>query len=100
VRRYAHLTREAEADLAEAFEYYESQLSGLGDDFFGTVEQQLERIVANPAQYQVRYRGVRRAVMRRFPYAVLYLVEDQVVIVLAIEHQARDPERWKQRLEP
>jgi plasmid stabilization system protein ParE len=98
VRRYAQLTREAEADLAEAFEYYETQLAGLGHEFVATVEQQLERIVGNPAQYQVRHRGVRRGVMRRFPYAVFYLVEGEAVVVLAIEHQARDPEHWKQRL--
>ena len=62
------------------------------------VEQQLERVVENPALYQVLHRGVRRAVMRRFPYGVLYLVEEKGVVVLAIEHQARDPEHWKQRL--
>jgi len=98
VRRYAQLTREAEGDLAEAFDYYEAQLSGLGHEFVATVEHQLERIVENPAQYQVLHRDVRRAVVRRFPYAVFYLVDAEVVVVLAIEHQARDPEHWKQRL--
>jgi plasmid stabilization system protein ParE len=97
VRPHAHLTREAEIDLAEAVDYYEAQLSGLGHEFVAAVEQQLERIVENPAMYQVLHRGVRRAVMRRFPYGVFYLVEEAVV-VLAIEHQARDPEHWKQRL--
>jgi toxin ParE1/3/4 len=98
VRPHAQLTREAEADLAEAFDYYEAQLSGLGHEFVATVEQQLARVVENPAQYQVLYRGVRRAVMRRFPYAVFYLAEEEAVVVLAIEHQARDPEHWKLRL--
>lgn len=98
MRRYAELTGEAEADLAEAFDFYEAQLSGLGREFVATVEQQLERVVDNPAQYQVLHRGVRRAVLRRFPYAVFYLAEGEAVIVLAIEHQARDPEHWKQRL--
>jgi toxin ParE1/3/4 len=98
VRPHAQLTPEAEADLAEAFAYYEAQLPGLGHEFIATVEQQLERVVENPEQYQVLHRGVRRAVMRRFPYAVFYLAEGEAVVVLAIEHQARDPEHWKQRL--
>lgn len=95
---YAELTPEAEADLAEAFDYYEDQLAGLGHEFVTTLEQQLGRVVENPSQYQVLYRDVRRAVMRRFPYAVFYLVEGEAVVVLAIEHQARDPEHWKERL--
>ena len=98
MRPHAQLTREAEADLEEAFDYYQAQLPGLGHEFVATVEQQLERIVENPAQYQVLHRGVRRAVMRRFPYAAFYLSEGEAVVVLAIEHQARDPENWKQRL--
>jgi len=72
VRRYAELTPEAEADLAEAYDYYEGQISGLGRDFVATLEKQLERVVENPSQYQAIHRGVRRAVMRRFPYAVFY----------------------------
>lgn len=98
MRPHAQLTREAETDLAEAFDYYEAQLLGLGHEFVATVEEQLERVMDNPAQYQVLHRGVRRAVMRRFPYAVFYLAEGDAVVVLAIEHQARDPEHWKQRL--
>ena len=98
MRRHAQLTREAEADLAEAFDYYEAQLSGLGHEFVAAVEQQLDRVAENPALYQVLHRGVRRAVMRRFPYGIFYLVEGEAVVVLAIDHQARDPEHWKQRL--
>lgn len=70
MKRHAKLTREAEGDLTEAFDYYEAQLSGLGREFVATVEEQVESVVENPAQYQVRHRGVRRAVMRRFPYAI------------------------------
>jgi plasmid stabilization system protein ParE len=98
VRPHAQLTPEAEVDLAEAIAYYETQLSGLGDEFVAAVEQQLERIVENPALYQVLHRGVRRAVMRRFPYGIFYWVEEQAVVVFAVEHLARDAEHWKRRL--
>lgn len=96
--RRLELTPEAESDLAEAFDYYEGQLAGLGPEFLATVEQQFEWLAQNPMQYQVSHRDVRRAVLRRFPYAVFYLFENEAVIVLAVEHQARDPDHWKQRL--
>jgi len=63
VRRHAELTAGAEADLAQAFDHYEGQLSGLGHEFVTTLEGHLERVSENPLQYQALYRGVRRAVM-------------------------------------
>jgi len=98
VRARAELTPGAESDIAEAFDFYEAQLAGLGVQFLATLERQLELVVDNPLQYEVRYRSVRRAVLRRFPYAIFYLFEGESVVVLAVEHQARDPEHWKQRL--
>lgn len=92
------LTPEAEADLDSAFGWYEEQVAGLGGEFLATVEAHLARIESNPRQYQELYRGVRRAVMKRFPYAIFYLVEPPAAIILAVEHQARDPEHWKRRL--
>lgn len=92
------LTPDAEADLDGAFGWYEEQVSGLGQAFLATFEEHLARIDKNPRQYQELYRGVRRAVMRRFPYAIFYLIERADVVVLAVEHQARDPEHWKRRI--
>lgn len=92
------LTPEAEADLDEAFAWYEEQVLGLGSDFVAAVEDQLERIAANPLQYQEAHQGIRRAILKRFPYAIFYLQEEGRVVVLAVEHQARDPEHWKRRL--
>jgi plasmid stabilization system protein ParE len=44
------------------------------------------------------YRGVRRVVVRGFPYVVLYLVESDLVIVIAVYHTSRDPDGWHERL--
>jgi plasmid stabilization system protein ParE len=98
VKPHLRLTPEAEADLADAFDYYEIQLPGLGDDFLAAIERHLGLVADNPAQYQVQYREVRRAVVRRFPYAIFYSIEENGVVVLAIDHQARDPAHWKARL--
>ena len=97
MRRSSLLSSEAEADLAEAFDWYEQQQRDLGREFVAKVEESLDRILSNPRQYQEVRQGVRRAVMNRFPYSLFYLLDEGEVVVLAVEHQGRHPERWKRR---
>jgi len=85
----------AEADIRLAFAWYEERQSGLGKAYIVSVEQALHFIEENPLQCAVVYKNVRRALTRRFPYAVFYLVTESKVIVLAVLHQARDPKRWR-----
>ena len=63
---------EAEADLANARDWYERQRAGLGAEFLLCVEEVLERIGRTPEMYMVVHHDVRRALTRRFPYAVYY----------------------------
>ena len=64
------LNPEAEADLVEAFAWYEGQRPGLGSEFFAEVAQVLQRIEDTPLQHAVVQEDTRRAIVRRFPYAV------------------------------
>lgn len=89
---------EAEAELAEAFDWYERRVPGLGAELLVAVDTAVGSILSNPLQHPVVYRGVRRALTRRFPYQVLFLVEDDVVTVIAVFHGARDPKRWQGRI--
>ena len=98
MKPYPVLTAEAEADLDEAFAWYQQQVEGLGHRFLASVEDQFERILENPRLYQEVGQQVRRALTRRFPYPVYYLLEDGTVVVLAVLHQARDPDHWRRRL--
>ena len=88
VKPHPFLTPEAEADLDGAFEWYEDQLPGLGDEFMAAVEQQFERILENPWLYQVIHGSVRRAFMWRFPYAIYYFLDRDEVVVLGVLYQA------------
>ena len=90
--------REAEADLAEAFDWYESQTPGLGVEFLKSVESALDVIVSNPRLYHEVVQNARRAIMRRFPFAITYLPVGRSIIVLAVLHQARDPECGRGRV--
>ena len=89
---------EAEAELAEAFDWYERRVPGLGADFLAAVDAALDSVLSHPLQHPVVYRTVRRALTRRFPYQVLFVVEEDTIVVIAIFHGARDPRTWQDRL--
>jgi plasmid stabilization system protein ParE len=89
---------EAEADLTHAYEWYESQLTGLGAEFLLVVEASLAAVQRNPKQHPVIYQRLRRALTRRFPFGVFYLIRGNTVVVLAVLHARRDPQVWQERL--
>jgi len=88
---------EAEADLAEARDWYAGRREGLVDAFELCVEEVLERIGRMPELPPELHRGVRRSLVRRFPYAVYYRAEEDRVVVIAVMHTRRDPNRWRSR---
>jgi ParE toxin of type II toxin-antitoxin system, parDE len=61
---------EVEADVDDAYQWYERQRRGLGEHFLAAVRATLDRIELNPELHAVAYREVRRALVRRFRYAV------------------------------
>ena len=71
---------EAEAELAQAFEWYESRIPGLGLDFIRAVDRLFNSILRNPLMYPVVYKTVRRGLTRRFPYEAFSLVEPDTVV--------------------
>jgi plasmid stabilization system protein ParE len=88
---------EAEADLVEAFRWYENKRAGLGAEFLEAVSRALERLAQHPLRHAVVHRETRRVLLRRFPYAVLYTVRADHVYVLGILHQRRNPRVAKRR---
>ncbi|MCP4400703.1 MAG: type II toxin-antitoxin system RelE/ParE family toxin [bacterium] len=92
------LTPDAEIDVSEAFEWYESRRKGLGHDFLLQVDAGLQSIGRNPYLAVERYQGVRRYIIKRFPHKILYCVEGRNVIVLAVIYSGRDPEWIRKRI--
>ncbi len=90
-------TPEADAELAEAREWYAQHREDLDLEFMNSIDDALSRIVANPQQYRPVYRSLRCCVVRRFPFASFYEVASDEVEVIAVFHSRRDPERWKSR---
>ncbi len=88
---------EVRDEINEAYNWYENQNLGLGDEFLDCVQEMLNRICLMPQSYAIVYRDVRRAVVKRFPYAIYYRVVSNKVIVTAIFHSRRDRKSWQAR---
>jgi plasmid stabilization system protein ParE len=93
------IRRSAAADIAEAHSWYEAQRAGLGTKFLDEVEWTLERVGTDPSRFPIVFRDARRALVRRFPYAIYFRLAGDRARVLAVVHQSRDPRTWKQRLQ-
>ena len=89
---------EAEAEFLEAINYYESCKEGLGYEFAVEVYSAVERIVTHPQAWSLMEGEVRRCQTTRFPYGVLYAVDQGGVYILAVMHLHRDPSYWQHRL--
>jgi plasmid stabilization system protein ParE len=88
----------ARQDIAEAFGWYEQRQSGLGDEFLRRVEACFQSILGSPELYEVVHEDYRRALVRRFPYAVIYEPCPDEIVVYAVFHAAQDPQKWLRRL--
>ena len=91
------LLPEAKAEFDDAADWYEDQQTGLGVDFVARVRDVLRRIAAQPRLHAAVYQDVRKAVVSRFPYIVLYREEPAEVVVISVFHTSRDPDEWKSR---
>ena len=89
---------EAEADLAAACRWYEERSEGLGHDFLLSVEVAIEAICQNPALCPRIHKAVRRKMIRRFPFGVFYVSEENRITVLAVMHCRRSPDEWMKRV--
>jgi toxin ParE1/3/4 len=81
----------ADADVDDVAAWYDAERPGLGDDFVEAVHAIAMRIAENATQFPIVSAVVRRALMRRFPYGVLFVVEDRTATILAVLHLHRGP---------
>jgi len=89
---------ETEQDLGEAYAWYESQRTGLGEDFLTCVDACIDGLCRVPQMHHKVHENYRRALVRRFPYAIFYEYVDGEVTIYSIFHTAQNPDKWRQRL--
>jgi plasmid stabilization system protein ParE len=91
VKYHLVVRRLAEHDLEEAEDWYDEQQPGLGTEFRSAISDLFERVTDHPNIYPRVHGEVHRAVLRRFPYLVYFLIEESHVVILAVLHGRRDP---------
>jgi toxin ParE1/3/4 len=89
---------EAEAEMAAAFDWYEDRVPGLGSEFLLCVDAKFNAILRSPSQYPRVHKIVRRALTRRFPFAVFFVEDGERVVVLSVFHAKRNPKRRQERV--
>lgn len=89
---------EAEADLAEAYDWYEERDAGLGGEFMRCVESCVHGIQRHPEMYPMVHKNVRQGVTRRFPYSMFYFVESETLFIISVFHASRDPRVGQERV--
>jgi plasmid stabilization system protein ParE len=88
----------AAADIEDAYQWYESQQPGLGEEFLAALGGAHDRIVEHPEAFPILHRNTRRALIpRRFPYGLFYRIDGETIIIVAFMHAKRDPRRWQRR---
>jgi plasmid stabilization system protein ParE len=91
------LTAEAEADLTDAYAWYRDRGEFLACDFLASFESVLETLDRHPEAFPEVHNQVRRALMRRLPYAVFYVLSGGGPVVLGVFHARRNPTKWMRR---
>ena len=88
---------EAEIEFNKSIDYYEEIGSGLGYDFALEVYSTIKRAVEFPDAWTVFEGEIRRSLVKRFPYGILYSKEQKGIFIVAVMNLYRQPEYWKHR---
>lgn len=88
---------EAEQEMLEAAIYYQSQASGLGVDYLSEAEHAVQAIAESPMTWPIIEGEIRRRLIRRFPFGILYRIEPERIVIVAVAHLRRRPDYWRGR---
>lgn len=91
---------ESEEEFREATLFYEATRTGLGLRFEEEIASGIELIRTQPFAWTQTERGIRRYLLKRFPYGILYEFDEtnQTVVIVAVAHLHRDPDYWQHRV--
>ncbi len=88
---------EALTEYADAVRYYTEQRTEVAQAFIDAIEDAVYRVRESPTRYNAIDDDVRRCMTRRFPYGILYTIEQDYILILAVMHCSREPGYWKSR---
>jgi toxin ParE1/3/4 len=89
---------EALEEYEDAVAWYAQRELQIAQQFVGSVEEAISRVLTAPSSYPVIEDDIRRCLTHVFPYAILYTIEEDHLLIVAIMHYSREPNYWKRRL--
>ena len=89
---------EVEEEISYSYHWYEEKSKGLGNKSISEIQNSLERIKANPRANQIVEKEIRRSLISKFPFGILYATENDTVYVLAVMHLKKKPFYWLNRM--
>ncbi|NUO07716.1 MAG: type II toxin-antitoxin system RelE/ParE family toxin [Candidatus Brocadia sp.] len=92
-------TNLAKLELEDATTFYELEYQGLGKRFKQEVEQSIRRIIEYPKASSIERGDIRKRSLHKFPYKILYSIENDHILIIAIAHLHRKPYYWIERAE-
>jgi plasmid stabilization system protein ParE len=93
------ISQAAYEDIKAACEWYEKHRVGLSHDFELCLEGGYEDIRNNPSAYQIKFKNVRVKYINRFPYGIHYILDKEVIYVLAVLHTSKNPKTWGRKIQ-
>ncbi len=90
----------AEEEMTEASAFYETASVGLGSDFLDDVQRVVDALREHPGLGRALGQGLRQLRLHRFPFSLIYSMETDAILIVAVAHQRRSPGYWKDRIEP
>jgi plasmid stabilization system protein ParE len=87
----------AAEELSAAIEWYNTNAVGLGSEFLAEIEEAIDRIISFPQLWPQVKNSYRRCLTGRFPFAIIYRTNNDVIQILAIAHLSRKPGYWQKR---
>lgn len=87
----------AKSELEDAVTFYELEYQGLGKKFKQEMKKTINRIVGYPKACSIERGDVRKCLLHKFPYKILYSIEDNHILIIAIAHLHRKPDYWIER---
>jgi len=89
----------AETEVDDAAAWYEEQAEGLSRDFLDELDRAVRLIRIYPLLAQQIEPEIRRFLFARFPYSLIYGIDQETIVVIAVAHQRREPRYWLDRVE-
>jgi len=89
---------DAEKEMFDAIVYYDNEAEGLGDEFFNDIQSAVQKIQRNPESWAVIEDGIRKFLIVKFPYKILYMIDPDTIVIIAVAHHKRKPGYWRSRI--